>query len=1013
MSSTHSELNSLGGDSLATMPRRLLEMPDWAKVEEDYLRSVRNGRHPNSFKRKGELWYHCDATNQRLARVSKGHKLHTVLGESKYYCGEEHGDESSLSGQELQELALARRSSLDSQTTSGDSRSQSLGSGSAGGSRTMTPSQSKPNTAALKTPVKMSDADRAMIASVLGSAGDTAGGRASTLGQVHALGNGSPEHLRSLIDFQLNCVNIDVRYKSPLNYGQLVVIMNEANEVLCVDKRNAIRIKGKRNLAVSDKICFKMVDLRVMSNPSELRYGEPVWFQAVETPAPGASVDSNFFSSFVLGCKIFQLATIATQQLNENWANPKNKRREEIFKREEEADSDEEYDRRMEEVERKEREAKDAAEAANAPKSKGRGWGALKKAPVKETMEKVKKVDKKLAAKKLAEDLDEQADNKDLVGEVCGASIAVRLAHNTDGANVDQGMANEVVGKEALNLGLFVPLSAENARGADDSKMGSVLCSNRRIYLCQDLYCLANSMGSSYVPWPLHAGEFSKELLDPSHDSPVARHEAAAPVGGGAQAGTAAGGQALYGKALEQKKVRGKRGKRRENRDGEFGVLRRVVKRGEECEFNIDRKCVWRICHVDNLSDAHQMSTAELTTAKVMSAAKEKLRKSEIRRKGGKTYEGSHWMQLPPHPAEGSEDAGPMPAVTSPAKARIPGGEKFSLALRTDVSSHLLSKEAEILASRREKEQVLKGFVESQVSNWDPVGNEKFPEDVRSMRSMMSFEYIKPNVNVEIRPIGSDEASVGSLSQQASDEGDRARIMLPVGHEQAYSQSQSAILKKKTLGLRSYHYQQYPHFYKSPQKGAQSPMQQAPSPRTLSPLELSKTTFRKHFPFNAGLISPGERVLALRQAFDGIERHELDTLAANGGVDDSIEKRWKSTGEIAEVTEGKERPRMAEMGASRRNNSLEDADDEGRAEDESQSEAQRRLIIERKIQILLNEDDLMWAAAKHRRKIEAALLIEESMRNMDEEERKHMEEQLHVRRASMASMSSENALLDT
>lgn len=88
-----------------------------------------------------------------------------------------------------------------------------------------------------------------------------------------------------------------------------------------------------------------------------------------------------------------QLATIATQQLNENWADPKNKQREEIFKREEEVDSDEEYDRRMEEIAKKEKAEKEALEAATLrPKSKGRGWGALKKAPVKETLEKVKKV---------------------------------------------------------------------------------------------------------------------------------------------------------------------------------------------------------------------------------------------------------------------------------------------------------------------------------------------------------------------------------------------------------------------------------------------------------------------------------------------------------------------------------------------------------------------------------------------------------------------------------------------
>lgn len=614
--------------------------------------------------------------------------------------------------------------------------------------------------------------------------------------------------------------------------------------------------------------------------------------------------------------------------------------------------------------------------------------------------------DKKLEQKKREEDQDEQADNKDLVGEVCGASIAVRLAHNTEGGGGDAGMINEVVSKEAINLGLFVPLSADNMNSKDEiPQSGSVVCSNRRIYLCQDLYCLANSVGSSYVPWPLHARDFSSETV---HHASTLEGE-----GHGVQSGVAISQQAHHGKSMKHpSKQRGKRGKREKNMDGDFGVLRKVVKRGDEYEFAVDRKCVWRLCHVDNLSDAHQMTTAELTTMKVMATAKEKLRKSEIRRKGGKTYEGSNWVPPPDHArstAEGEEDE-TKPLATSPSKARIPGGEKFSHALRSDVSSHLLTKESEILASRREKEQVLKSFVESQVSNWDPPGTAAFPEDLRSMRSQMSFEYIAPNVHMEIGSQGgNDDASLGSSSQCSEEESTIARIMLPVGHEQAYMQAQKAILKKKTLGLRSYHYQQYPHFYKSPQKATQPSggQSQPQSPRTLSPLELSKTTFRKHFPFNAGLISPGERVLALRQAFDGIERHEIDTLAANGGVDDSVEKKWKATGESSDVNEGKEgRPGLSTTGG-RRNNGFESDDEE---DEESKAKAARQLIIAKKIKILNNEDDLMWAAAKHRRKIEAARLVEESMKNMDEEERKNMEELLRVRRASMASMGTESAL---
>ena len=149
-----SELNSQGVESASNMARRVLEMPDWAKVEEDYLKSVRNGRHPISFKRKGELWYHCDTTNQRLARVSKGHKLAHVLNENKYYASEDGGG-GGLSGQEL--LELARGSSLDAASTDSPSLTQSLSSaGSKAGSRQTTARATPANpTTSVRSPVRM------------------------------------------------------------------------------------------------------------------------------------------------------------------------------------------------------------------------------------------------------------------------------------------------------------------------------------------------------------------------------------------------------------------------------------------------------------------------------------------------------------------------------------------------------------------------------------------------------------------------------------------------------------------------------------------------------------------------------------------------------------------------------------------------------------------------------------------------------------------------------------------
>ena len=119
-------------------------------------------------------------------------------------------------------------------------------------------------------------------------------------------------------------MHIDVRNNIPLNYGMLVVLMNEANHVLCVDKWGHIRIKSKQQLLFSDRMCFKLVDLREYHNPGEISYGQPLWLQLVETPVDGAQALS-FFRSEVLATKVFGLETIHTQQLDTNWE--KNKKR--------------------------------------------------------------------------------------------------------------------------------------------------------------------------------------------------------------------------------------------------------------------------------------------------------------------------------------------------------------------------------------------------------------------------------------------------------------------------------------------------------------------------------------------------------------------------------------------------------------------------------------------------------------------------------------------------------------
>ena len=63
-------------------------LPDWDEQQERYIKAVRRGRHPNSFKRESELWHYVKSTNERLDRIAKGHNLGTILREKDEIYGD-------------------------------------------------------------------------------------------------------------------------------------------------------------------------------------------------------------------------------------------------------------------------------------------------------------------------------------------------------------------------------------------------------------------------------------------------------------------------------------------------------------------------------------------------------------------------------------------------------------------------------------------------------------------------------------------------------------------------------------------------------------------------------------------------------------------------------------------------------------------------------------------------------------------------------------------------------------
>jgi len=184
------------------------------------------------------------------------------------------------------------------------------------------------------------------------------------------------------------------------------------------------------------------------------------------------------------------------------------------------------------------------------------------------------------------------------------------------------------------------------------------------------------------------------------------------------------------------------------------------------------------------------------------------------------------------------------------------------------------------------------------LQNWDQP--EGFPEDVNSMCSSLSFDYLQSpgylTRQLEMQGLHGEGDENDSLDSE--DQG--GKIMLPIGHRQIHLQAQRSVQKQKTLVLRRAHYQEYPYFHKRedtvirdpvcvppvrtllglpPAKTSGVPVMDRAQPRTSTPggtewglspprrlnaIEESRH-MSSHFAFNDHQLSPGEKVLSLRQ----------------------------------------------------------------------------------------------------------------------------------------------------
>lgn len=187
------------------------------------------GKHPRALKKDSELWHYAEISNNRQARVGRGHSFRNVLDEENVHqtlplTGEEGDDDPSSVGKTAEE-------------------------------------EEKDNQ--METIMKNTTINRKL-----------------------------KEIFQSQVSDDLE-LKVDFQHSHQVYFGMTCIIMNYNKEVLFVNRHNELRCKALSKVTKQDRIKFKIVDIQNASNPHGLKFGDTFWIQSLESSETADSSYQN------------------------------------------------------------------------------------------------------------------------------------------------------------------------------------------------------------------------------------------------------------------------------------------------------------------------------------------------------------------------------------------------------------------------------------------------------------------------------------------------------------------------------------------------------------------------------------------------------------------------------------------------------------------------------------------------------------------------------------------------
>lgn len=210
------------------------QLPRIFSVKQDKIqRYMKAGRNPKSLQTHNEMSHYLRLSHERQARIEKGHTFWSVV------------EEESLIHKYPTDKDYSKIVAAEEEDALSNSRYEILAASK------VTPAP---------TNVKNNAIDRQATA------------------------------FNSLADLK---TRIDFKGVNQVNYNNTFIIMNYLDEVLYVNIYNQLRCKPIDKLIPSDRVKFRLLDLQNLTNPSSLKYDDPVWLQICENSDTGETTLST------------------------------------------------------------------------------------------------------------------------------------------------------------------------------------------------------------------------------------------------------------------------------------------------------------------------------------------------------------------------------------------------------------------------------------------------------------------------------------------------------------------------------------------------------------------------------------------------------------------------------------------------------------------------------------------------------------------------------------------------